>query len=56
VGNHVIGENCLTYECIKNEKDEKLDEYIAPNNFNYFYLDAAKGLKGNDDYNEIKII
>lgn len=41
VGNHVIGENCLTFEQVFQDDGTK-DEFIAPNNFNYFFLDAAK--------------
>lgn len=62
VGNHVIGENCLTYEQLprksqkKQQKRHGFDELVAPNNFNPFFLDAAKEHHDKEEYSEIKII
>ncbi len=51
---HLIGENCLTYYQIK--ENEITKEYIGSNNFNSFFLEAAKQYEGNADFNEMKII
>jgi hypothetical protein len=64
VGKHVIGENCLTYEVLerrgKKQNEQggfmKSEELVAPNNFNPFFLDAAKEHIDSEEYHEIKII
>ena len=33
-----------------------MTELVAPNNFNYFFLDAAREHQDSEEYNEIKII